>query len=54
MTNNNKKKTCSICFLAYQGHGHNAAPISDGLCCDECNGAVLISSANAMVLPQPR
>lgn len=30
-------KTCSICLLPYTGHGHNARPVSDGLCCSACD-----------------
>ncbi len=36
------RKVCSICFLAYEGHGNNAAPINDGRCCDHCNSLVVM------------
>ena len=30
-------KFCCICGKHIDGHGHNASPIKDGTCCDECN-----------------
>ena len=30
-------KTCSICLLPYTGHGHNARPVNDGICCAACD-----------------
>ena len=35
-------KTCTICGRAYEGYGNNAAPVTDGRCCDECNTTVVI------------
>lgn len=34
--------TCCICGEVFTGHGHNAAPVEEGLCCDECNYDVVI------------
>ena len=28
---------CSLCKDIYMGYSHNAKPITDGVCCDECN-----------------
>ncbi len=28
---------CCLCGKRIEGHGHNAAPLADGVCCDECN-----------------
>ena len=28
---------CCICGKRIDGHGHNASPVKDGTCCDECN-----------------
>ena len=28
---------CCICGKRINGHPHNAAPLKDGVCCDECN-----------------
>ncbi len=28
---------CSICNGTFKGHGHNAMPINNGRCCDNCN-----------------
>jgi DNA-directed RNA polymerase subunit RPC12/RpoP len=32
---------CSICKNEIDGFGHNAQPINDGICCDECNVKVI-------------
>jgi hypothetical protein len=32
---------CSICDTVFMGWGHNAAPINDGRCCNDCNGLVI-------------
>ena len=37
---NNKgvlKDTCCLCGADIQGHGNNASPVKEGVCCDECN-----------------
>lgn len=33
---------CSICGGAFWGHGNNAEPYMDGVCCDECNRIYVI------------
>ena len=33
---------CSICGGEITGHGNNAAPVTDGRCCDACNMAVVV------------
>ena len=46
---------CSICGLVIgkfggsRGFGHNAQPINDGICCDDCNNLVVIERAIAMI-----
>lgn len=35
-------KVCSICHGEYEGFGHNAYPVNEGRCCDECNTMVVI------------
>ena len=32
---------CSICKEKIEGFGHNAQPINDGRCCDDCNNLVI-------------
>lgn len=27
---------CSLCGKGYHGHGHDAQPLSNGKCCNEC------------------
>ena len=45
---------CSICgliigkFSGSRGFGHNAQPINDGRCCDECNNLVIIERIKEM------
>ena len=45
---------CSICglmigkFSGSRGFGHNAQPINDGICCDECNTLVIIERIKEM------
>jgi hypothetical protein len=39
---NTTENTCSICGASYIGFGHNAAPITNGRCCDICNDTVVI------------
>lgn len=34
--------TCSICGKTYYEFPNNAAPVTDGNCCDECNMNVVI------------
>ena len=33
---------CCICGKRIDGHPHNAAPLKDGVCCDECNATKVI------------
>ena len=35
-------KTCSICGTVFKSWGHNAAPVTHGRCCDECNATVVL------------
>ena len=28
---------CDICGDEYDGYGNNAEPVTEGLCCDNCN-----------------
>lgn len=42
----NEVHICSICGDDYIGWGHNAQPINDGRCCDECNGVVIMHRIN--------
>ncbi len=37
ITQSNDTKTCVICGKEFTGHGNNAQPVKDGLCCDNCN-----------------
>lgn len=32
-----ERRTCVICGKSFEGHGNNAWPVSEGLCCDACN-----------------
>jgi hypothetical protein len=36
MTKHDEPKRCSICGRTYTGYGHNAQPVNDGYCCDDC------------------
>lgn len=33
---------CRLCGKRIDGHPHNAAPLKDGVCCDECNATKVI------------
>lgn len=33
---------CSICGKHYEGYGNNAQPVNDGICCNECNGTIVV------------
>lgn len=37
-----KNGSCSICDELYDSWGHNAEPISNGRCCEQCNATVVI------------
>ena len=40
---------CSICKEdMFGGFGHNAQPINDGRCCDDCNVLVIIERIKEM------
>ena len=36
------KPTCVICKELYSGDGHNARPVMNGRCCDDCNLRVVM------------
>jgi hypothetical protein len=36
------KARCSICNGVLHGYGRRAQPVSDGLCCTQCNHAYVI------------
>lgn len=36
------RSCCCICGKPIEGHGNNAAPVKDGLCCEECNATKVI------------
>jgi hypothetical protein len=36
------KNICSICGGRYVGVGHNALPMNDGFCCDDCERFVVV------------
>ena len=40
------KAECCMCGATYKGYGHNAQPIYNARCCDDCNALVLIGRLN--------
>ena len=40
---------CSICNEKIEGFGHNAQPINDGMCCDDCNNLVLVERIDDII-----
>jgi hypothetical protein len=32
-----KSRKCVLCRKEFVGHGNNALPLKDGICCDICN-----------------
>ena len=40
------KAECCMCGETYKGYGHNAQPIYNARCCDDCNALVLIGRLN--------
>lgn len=40
--------TCVICGETFIGHGHNAAPVIDGRCCDDCGFYVTLVRLGVM------
>ena len=43
---------CCICGRRIEGHPHNAAPLRDGVCCDECNATKVIHERIKMAKEQ--
>ena len=37
---------CVLCGKEIIGYGHNASPLADGQCCDECNTLVIKARYN--------
>lgn len=37
MDMNTEKQQCCLCDSKFYGYGHNALPLEDGRCCDDCN-----------------
>jgi len=35
-------ETCILCDQTIRGSGHNARPLADGRCCDDCNFAFVL------------
>jgi hypothetical protein len=48
-TDVNDTKTCSICGDTLSDYGHNADPVNDGRCCDNCNGVHVIPARIAQL-----
>ncbi len=40
---------CIICSENYDGYGHNAEPIANGQCCDDCNHHKVIQTRITLV-----
>lgn len=38
----NVRPFCCICGDIYSGFGHNAQPLSNGRCCDQCNSEKVV------------
>jgi hypothetical protein len=45
---------CSICHHAYVGYGHNAWPVLDGFCCDECHHWLVVPARLALMVLERR
>lgn len=43
---------CCFCGESIKGHPNNAAPVGDGVCCDECNAKKVIPERLRMVKEQ--
>ena len=39
----------NICKEKIEGFGHNAQPINDGICCDDCNNLVLVERIDDII-----
>jgi hypothetical protein len=37
-----RERKCVLCGGLIIGHGHNAAPVKDGQCCDHCNTYIVL------------
>lgn len=46
MLGNSKEGTCCICEAKYTNYGHNAQPVKEGRCCDECQEKVVLPARN--------
>tara|TARA_R110000824_G_scaffold129597_1_gene291115 strand:+ start:12381 stop:12650 length:270 start_codon:yes stop_codon:yes gene_type:complete len=44
---------CSICHMPFFGMGHNAQPINDGRCCNDCNSVAVIPVRLLAIARQP-
>jgi hypothetical protein len=53
MTELDELKRCSICGRTYTGWGHNAQPVNDGCCCDECNVTIVLPRRIRDCSPKP-
>lgn len=42
-------ETCCLCGRPITGYGHNAQPLADGRCCDDCNAKVIKERLNRFV-----
>lgn len=45
-----KERLCCICTIPFIGHGNDARPLKEGLCCPSCFGAVLMSKMTDRIL----
>lgn len=44
MSGNAEVRECCLCGREFKGWGNNPAPLRDkGVCCDECNGGVILA-----------
>lgn len=43
---------CCLCGKRIDGHPNNAAPLKDGVCCDECNATKVIPERIKMAKEQ--
>ena len=43
---------CCFCGKPIKGHPNNAAPVGDGVCCDECNAKKVVPERLRMVKEQ--
>jgi len=45
-----RERKCVICGGVIFGHGHNAAPVKEGLCCDHCNTHIVHPKRDGMII----